>query len=140
MMLHLCRLTATSTIENVVWTCTPDLPRQLLAVECPLCLTQRTSGEYRSEVHCDEFQHLAEGTEVARRRRRLFFVLQLTLSFRTHHNLCRQGMALAGTRQLCSQDPMSVHEHCTEGVTGSEGEEGANGVGGSIGVETDTET
>ena len=38
-------------------------------------------------------------------------------------------MAFASTRQLRSQGPVSVHEHRTEGVTGSEGREGANGVG-----------
>ena len=30
----------------------------------------------RSEIHSNESQHLAEGTEVARRRRRFFLVLQ----------------------------------------------------------------
>ena len=36
---------------------------------------------------------------------------------------------IAGTRQLRSQDPVSVHAHSTEGVTESEGREGANGGG-----------
>ena len=89
--------------------------------------------EHRSETHSNESQHLAEGTEVARFRRR-FFVLQEALSFRTRHHICKQGMALASTRQLRSQDPVSVHARRTEGVTGSEGREGANGVGGGIGV------
>ena len=40
-------------------------------------------------------------------------------------------MALASTRQLRSQGPVSVH--CTEGVTGSKGQEGANGVGIGVG-------
>ena len=40
----------------------------------------------------------------------------------------RQGVALVGTRQLRSQDPVSAHAHCTEGVTRFEGEE-ANGDG-----------
>ena len=39
------------------------------------------------------------------------------------------------TRQLRSQGPVSVQVHHTEGVTGSEGQEGANGVGDGIGVE-----
>ena len=39
------------------------------------------------------------------------------LYFRTRHHLCRQGMALAGTRQLCSQGLVSVHALCTEGIT-----------------------
>ena len=38
-------------------------------------------------------------------------------------------MALASIRLLPSQGPVSVHAHRTVGVTGSEGREGANGVG-----------
>ena len=90
--------------------------------------------EYRSETHSNESQHLAEGTEVARLRRQFSFVLQQALSFRTRHHLCRQGVALASTRQLRSQGAASVQAHHTEGVTGFEGQEGANGVGGGIGV------
>ena len=41
---------------------------------------------------------------------------------------------LAGTRQLRSQGLVPVHAHRTEGVTGSEEREGANGLGGGIGV------
>ena len=77
---------------------------------------------------------MVEGTEVARLRRRFSFVLQQALSFRTRHHLYRQRMALQSTRQLCSQGPASVQAHRTEGVTGSKGQEGANGVGGGIGV------
>ena len=90
--------------------------------------------EHRSETHSNESQHLAEVTEVARLRRRFPFVLQQARLVRTRHHLCRQGVALASTRQLLSQGPVSVQAHCTEGVTGSEGQEGANGVGGGIGV------
>ena len=90
--------------------------------------------EHRSETHSNESQHLVEGTEVARLRRRFSFVLQQALSFRTRHHLYRQRVALQSTRQLRSQGPASVQAHCTEGVTGSEGQEGANGVGGGIGV------
>ena len=90
--------------------------------------------EHRSEIHSNKSQHLAEGTEVKRLRRRLSFVLLQALSFCTRHYPCRQGVALANTRQLRSQGPVSVHAHRTEGVTGSEGREGANGVGGEIGV------
>ena len=43
-------------------------------------------------------------------------------------------MALASTQQLRSQGLVSVQAHRTEGVTGSEGQEGANGVGVGIGV------
>ena len=90
--------------------------------------------QHRSETYSNESQHLAEGTEVARLRRQFSFVLQQALSFRTRHHLCRQGVALASTRQPHSQGPASVQVHRTEGVTGSEGQEGANGVGGWIGV------
>ena len=90
--------------------------------------------EHRSETHSNESQNLAEGMEVVRLRRRFSFVLQQALSFRTRHHLCRQGGALASTRQLRSQGPVSVQAHRTEGVTGSKGREGANGVGGGIGV------
>ena len=89
-----------------------------------------------THIHAsNESQHLAEGTEVARLRRRFSFVLQQALSFRTRHHLCRQGVALASTRQPHSQGPASIQAHRTGGgVTGSEGQEGANGVGGGIGV------
>ena len=90
--------------------------------------------QHRSETYSNEAQHLAEGTEVARLRRRFSFVLQQALSFRTRHHLCRQGVALASTRRPHSQSPASVQAHRTGGVTGSEGQEGANGVGGGMGV------
>ena len=90
--------------------------------------------EHRSDTHYNESQHLEEGTEVACLRRRFSFVLQQALSFRTRHHLCRQGVALASTRKLRSKGLVSVHAHRTEGVTGSEGRERANGVGGGIGV------
>ena len=90
--------------------------------------------QHRSETYSNDSQHLAEGTEVARLRRRFSFVLQQALSFRTRHHLCRQGMALASTRRPHSQGPSSVQAHRTGGITGSEGQEGANGVGGGIGV------
>ena len=43
-------------------------------------------------------------------------------------------MVLASTRHLRSQGPVSLHSHRTEGVTGSEGWKGANGVGVGIGA------
>ena len=64
--------------------------------------------QHRSETYSNESQHLAEGTEVARLRRRFSFVLQQALSSRTRHHLCRQGVALASTRRPHSQDPASV--------------------------------
>ena len=76
---------------------------------------------HRSEIHSNESQHLAEGTQVACLQRRFSFVLQQALSFRPRHHLCRQGGALAGTRQLRSQGPVSVHACCNDGVTSFEG-------------------
>ena len=90
--------------------------------------------QHRSETYSNESQHLAEGIEVTRLRRRFSFVLQQALSFRTRHHLCRQGVALASTRQPHSQGPASVQAHRTGGVTGSEGQGEANGGGGGIGV------
>ena len=90
--------------------------------------------EHRSETHSNDTQHLAEGMEVARLRRRFSCVLQQALSFRTCHHLCRQGVALASTRKLRSQGLVSVQAHRTEGVIGPQGQEGANGDGGGIGV------
>ena len=90
--------------------------------------------QHRSETYSNESQHLAEGTEEARFRRRFSFVLQQGLSFRTRHHLCRQGMALASSRRPHSQGPASVQAHRTGRVTGSKGQEGANGVEGGIGV------
>ena len=93
-------------------------------------------------THANESQHLAEGAEVGRLRRRFSFVLQQALSFRTRHHLYRQGVALASTRQVRSQGPVTVQAHRTEGVTGSEGQEGANGSGARLesGAETGTGT
>ena len=54
------------------------------------------------------------------------------LSFCICHHLCRQGVALAGTRQLCLPGPVSVHARRTGGVTDSERQEGTNWVGGEI--------
>ena len=88
----------------------------------------------RSETYSNDSQHLAEGTEVARLRRRFSFVVQQAPSFRTRHHLCRQGVALESTRRPHSQGPASVQAHRTGGVTGSEGQKEANGVGGEIGV------
>ena len=90
--------------------------------------------EHRSEILSNESQHLAKGTEVARLWRRFSFVLQQALSFRTRHRLYRQAVALANTRHLRSQGPVSVHAICTEGVTGSKAHEAGNGTRGGIGA------
>ena len=71
--------------------------------------------QHRSETYSNESQHLAEGTEVARLRRRFSLVLQQALSFRTRHHVCRQGVVLASTRQPRSQGPASVQAHRTGG-------------------------
>ena len=97
-------------------------------------LATRRVQQHSSETYSNDSQHLAEGTEVARLRRRFSFLFQQALSFRTRHHLCRQGVALASTRRPHSQGPASVQAHRTGGVTGSEGQEGANGVGGGMGV------
>ena len=55
-----------------------------------------------------------------------------SFSFRTHHHLCRQGMALAGTRKLRSQGTGPIHAHRTEGVTGYEVGKEATGFRGGI--------
>ena len=49
------------------------------------------------------------------------------------HHLCRQRVALASTRQLRSQGPVSAQAHRTERVTGSKGQEGTNGAGTGFG-------
>ena len=56
------------------------------------------------------------------------------LYIRTHHHLCRQGLAFSGTRQLHCQGSVSVYAHRAEGITGFEGLEGRKRVGGAIGV------
>ena len=71
--------------------------------------------QHRSETYSNESQHLAEGTEVARLRRRFSFVLQQAVSFRTRHHLCRQGVVLASTRRPHSQGLASVQAHRTGG-------------------------
>ena len=90
--------------------------------------------EHSLQIHSNEHQHLVERTEVAHLRQRFYFTLLQALSFRTRHHLCRQKVALAGTRQLRSQGPVSVHAYRTKRVTRSEEREGANGVGGGIRV------
>ena len=90
--------------------------------------------EHRSEIHFNESQLLAEGAQVTRLRRQLSFVSQHAHSFRMPHYLFRQGEGLAGTQQLRSRGPVSVHAHYTEGVTRSEGWEEVNGIGSGIGV------
>ena len=100
---------------------------------CNLINAHTHTHTHRSEAHSNESQHLAEGTDVALRRR-FSFVLQQALSFHTRHHFGRQEVALVNTRQPRSQGPVSVQAHRTEGVTGSEGPERANGVGGGIGV------
>ena len=45
--------------------------------------------DHRLDTHSNESQHLGGGTEVARPRRRLFFVLQPARLFRTRYHICR---------------------------------------------------
>ena len=74
--------------------------------------------EHKSEIHSNE-SHLAEETNVVHLRLQFSFVLQQSLSFRTRHRLCKQGVVLAGTQQLRSQGPVSLHAHRTERATWS---------------------
>ena len=85
--------------------------------------------EHRSEIHSNESQDLAEGSEVARLRRRFSFVLEQALLFRWRHHLRRQGMTFAAPRQLHPQNPVTVQANCTERVTRSERQKVANGNG-----------
>ena len=96
--------------------------------------------KHRSETHSNESQHLAEGTEVARLRRRFSFVLEQALSFRTRHHLCRQGVALASARQLRLQGPVSVHAHLTKGGPGPRDGKGQTGSGEGLKSGAGTET
>ena len=52
------------------------------------------------------------------------------LLFRMRHHLCKQRVALEGTRQLYLQGRLPVHSHRTERMARSKGQEDANGVGG----------
>ena len=90
--------------------------------------------QHRSETYSNESQHLAEGTEVARLRRRFSFCFTAGTLIPHASPSLQTGVALASTRRPHSQGPASVQAHRTRGVTGSEGQEGANGVGGEIGV------
>ena len=89
--------------------------------------------KHRLEICSKKSQHLAEGTKVARLRRRFSFILQQALLFCTRQHRCGQGVALAGIQQPRSQGSVSIYSQCTEGVTGSDEREGANGVGGGDG-------
>ena len=86
--------------------------------------------EHRSETHSNESQHLAEGTEVARLRRRFnrhFHSARVTISADT-------GWRLRAPDSSVRKDRCLYTRIVPRGVTWSEGREGANGVGGRIGV------
>ena len=55
-------------------------------------------------------------------------------TFHTRHHLCRPRVALAGTRQLYSKGPGSIHAPRTEKITGCEVGDKANGLRGRIRV------
>ena len=71
--------------------------------------------EHMSEIHSKESPHLAEGTEVGRLRQQ--FSMCLTADpFISHAPPSLQtGVALARTRQLRSEGPVSIHAHRIEG-------------------------
>ena len=79
--------------------------------------------KHRSETYSNESQHLAEGTEIARLRRRFSF--------------CFTAGTLIPHASPSLQTGGDACEHPTAPfarLTGSEGQEGANGVGGEIGI------
>ena len=91
--------------------------------------------QHRSETYSNESQYLAEGTEVARLRRQFSFVLQQAHSHSARVTISPdRGWRLRAPDSPISQGPASVQAHRTGGVTGSERQEGVNGVGGGIGV------
>ena len=90
--------------------------------------------EHKLEIYSNESQHLSEGTEVARLQRRFSFVLKQALIPHASSSLQTGGGACEHPTAMFAKGPVSVHAHRTEGVTESEGREGANGDGGRIGV------
>ena len=92
--------------------------------------------QHSLETYSNESQHLAEGTEeVARLRRRFSFVLQqASLSFRTRYHCTDRGWRLRAPDRTIRKARHLYNRIVPGGVTGSEGQEGANGVGGGIGV------
>ena len=96
--------------------------------------------QHRSETYSNEFQHLAEGTEVARLRRRFSFI------YSRHSHSARVTISADRGWPLRAPDsPMRKASRLYKrivpgGVTGSEGREGVNGVGGGVGVGVRTET
>ena len=90
--------------------------------------------QHRSETYSNESQHLAEGTEVARLRRRFSFCFTAgTLIPHTSPSLQTGGGACEHPTATFTR-PGVATSASYRGVTGSEGQEGANGVGGGIGV------
>ena len=90
--------------------------------------------QHRSETYSNDSQHLAEGTEVARLRRRFSFcftagtlIPHASPSLQTGGGVCEHPTAPFAR-------PGVGTSASYRGVTGSEGQEGANGVGGGIGV------
>ena len=90
--------------------------------------------QHRSETYSNEYQHLAEGTEVVRLRRRFSFcftagtlIPHASPSLQTGGGACEHPTAPFARPGVCTSASY-------RGVTGSEGQEGANGVGSGIGV------
>ena len=90
--------------------------------------------QHRSETYSNESQHLAEGTEVARLRRRFSFCFTAgTLIPHASPSLQTGGGACEHPTATFARPSVGTSASY-RGVTGSEGREGANGVGGGIGV------
>ena len=94
------------------------------------------SGSGDGDGDGNEEDGIGEGGREAKKRKKPHKSCRRdqALSFRTRHYLCRQSVALAGTRKIYSQVLVSVHGHRTEGVIESERREGANGVGVGAGI------
>ena len=92
--------------------------------------------EHRFEIHSNESQHLAEGKEVGPLRQQLSFCFTEARTCIPHalSSLQTRSDTCGHTADPFGRLGVSVHAHCTKGATGSEGREGANGVGGRIGV------
>ena len=78
--------------------------------------------DIRSEINYQTSQYFAEGTGVARLRRRFSMFYTKHIPFFTHHHLCRRGVVRVATRAPHSQGPVVIHAHCTEGGTITKGQ------------------
>ena len=92
--------------------------------------------EHRFEIHYNESQHLAEGKEVGRLRQQLSFCFTEARTCIPHasSSLQTRSGARGHTADPFGRLGVSAHANCIKAIAGSEVREGANGVGGMIGV------